>query len=136
MLSPSASRPLLQAGAAAPAAFAGALGILSTLCSHHARTGHPTAGPPRAHVPITLCHGTRGFGALRVERSCWQCAGTSSWLWGEQLPHTCQNSPSAAPHGQAARGGCQRAGEGTCARTRPPKYAAYIIPQPVGVRGM
>lgn len=93
--------------------------VATTHKSPHCRA---TSSPRHRHVPITLRHGTRGFGALSVERSCWRRAGTSSWLRGEQLPpNTCQNSPSAAPRGQAARSGCQRAGKGTRARTRPPK---------------
>lgn len=77
--------------------------------SPHCRT---TSTQAHSHVPITqLC-----------------------WTWRALGVSSPQHSPT--PSHYSEHSGCQSVGNGTRTQMRPQKYAAYIIPQPVGVRGM
>lgn len=108
--------------------------VATTHKSPHCRA---TTSPRHRHIPITLRNGTRGFGALSVERSCWRRAGTSSWLRGEQLPPThAKTPPQQHPAGRLRAAGANVRVKAPARGRAPQKYAAYIIPQPVGVRGM
>lgn len=80
--------------------------------AHRSPRCRTTSSQAHSHVPITqLC-----------------------WTWRALGVSSPQHSPT--PSRYSEHSGCQSVGNGTRTQMRPQKYAAYIIPQPVGVRGM
>lgn len=63
-------------------------------------------------------------------KSCWPRAGPGSGA------SSCPQHAKTPPGKHPAAGGCEHVDKPTRGGMRPPKSVAYIIPQPVGVRGM
>lgn len=127
---------LLEAGAALPGAFSEVWAKNTRDLVHplphqvpplwgHPVPGHgtTTSPSPNSTIPDALrCPAGR--------RSCFWWARTKSGA------SSCPQHTKTPPQRHPARCRCQHVDKRTRAGMRPPKYTPYIIPQPVGVRGM